>query len=66
MISKVFEFMEQYHMIAENDMVAIGVSSGADSLCLLYLLLEYQKKVNFFPVVVHIGPPLLLCLEVHD
>lgn len=55
MISKVFEFMEQYRMIEENDMVAIGVSSGADSLCLLYLLLEYQKKVNFFPVVVHIN-----------
>lgn len=55
MISKVFAFMEQYHMVEEQDLVVIGVSGGADSLCLLFLLLEYRKQVDFYPVVVHIN-----------
>lgn len=58
MISKVFEFMEQYHMIDEKDLVVLGVSGGADSLCLFSVLLEYRKIVDFFPVVVHVNHQL--------
>ena len=53
MISKVTHLIEQYKMIEENDLVAAGVSGGADSLCLLFMLLEYQKKIPFDIVVVH-------------
>lgn len=42
-------------MISGQDLVAAGVSGGADSLCLLFLLLEYQKKVPFDLVVVHVN-----------
>lgn len=54
MIQKVIAFMEKHNMIAEHDLVAAGVSGGADSLCLLFVLLEYQKKVPFDLVVVHV------------
>lgn len=55
MIQKAISFMEKYNMISENDLVAAGVSGGADSLCLLFVLLEYRKKVPFKLVVVHIN-----------
>ena len=55
MIQKAISFMEKYSMISENDLVAAGVSGGADSLCLLFVLLEYRKKVPFDLVVVHVN-----------
>ena len=39
MISKVTAFIEEYGMIDAHDLVAAGVSGGADSLCLLFVLL---------------------------
>ena len=55
MIQKVFSYMEKYKMITEHDLVAAGVSGGADSLCLLFVLLEYRKRVPFELVVVHVN-----------
>ena len=42
-------------MITKHDLVAAGISGGADSLCLLFVLLEYRKKVPFDLVVVHVN-----------
>lgn len=47
--------MEKYSMISEHDLVAAGISGGADSLCLFWLLLEYRKKIPFDLVVVHVN-----------
>ena len=55
MIQKVISFMEKHKMIEEHDLVAVGVSGGADSLCLLFVLLEYRKRVPFELVVVHVN-----------
>ena len=55
MISKVTALIEEYGMIDAHDLVAAGVSGGADSLCLLFMLLEYRKKVPFDLVVVHVN-----------
>ena len=55
MISKVTAFIDEYSMIKEHDLVAAGVSGGADSLCLLFMLLEYRKKVPFDLIVVHVN-----------
>ena len=55
MLQKAITFMEQYHMLSKQDIVAAGVSGGADSLCLLFVLLEYQKSVPFELVVVHVN-----------
>lgn len=54
MMKKVQEFIREQHMIATGDRVIAGVSGGADSVCLLFQLLEYQKKCEFSLEVVHI------------
>ncbi len=52
---KVFSFMEEHHMLNAHDRVVAGVSGGADSVCLLFVLLEYQRQVPFCLAVVHVN-----------
>lgn len=52
---KVFSFMEEHHMLKPGDHVVVGVSGGADSVCLLFLLSEYAKRVPIQLTVVHIN-----------
>ena len=42
---KVKEYILQHRMIEQGDFVAAGVSGGADSVCLLYLLRRLQKEI---------------------
>lgn len=51
---KFFETVRKYNMINEGDHIILGVSGGADSLCLLFLLIELQKEVSFRITVVHV------------
>ena len=41
-------------MILSKDVVFAGVSGGADSMCLLAVLLAYQRQVDFALHVVHV------------
>ena len=50
---KVFSFIEEHHMLQAGYHVVAGVSGGADSVCLLFVLLQYRKKVPFEISVVH-------------
>lgn len=50
----IFHTIEQYHMIEPGMRVLAGVSGGADSVCLLYVLKEYQKRIPFELRVVHV------------
>lgn len=45
-LSLVRKAVDDYHMIAENDRIAVGISGGKDSLTLLYALKELQR---FYP-----------------
>ena len=54
MQKKIQIFIRQYHMIEENDHVAVGVSGGADSVCLLQLLCELRKSMHFHLTAVHV------------
>ena len=43
MIQKIKNFIQEFHMIEKGDRVVIGVSGGADSMCLLFVLCELRK-----------------------
>lgn len=53
-MQKVFRYMEQYDMIHAGDHIIVGVSGGADSLCLLFVLRDYCRIRPFTMSVVHV------------
>ncbi len=48
-----YNLLEEY--INENDNVIIGVSGGADSMCLLHLLVSLKNHLNFNLTAVHVN-----------
>lgn len=54
MIDRIGSYVKKYHMIEEGDTVFAGVSGGADSVCLLLVLRELQKRIHFDIRAVHI------------
>lgn len=54
MIAKVRRWIEEEKLIQEGDLVLAGVSGGADSVCLLFALLEYRKELAFSLQVLHV------------
>ena len=55
MVKKVEDFIAKHELICENDKVILGLSGGADSVCLFFLLLELRKSRPFELVVVHLN-----------
>ncbi|MCM1241287.1 MAG: tRNA lysidine(34) synthetase TilS, partial [Roseburia sp.] len=51
---KVKKYIAQYQMISEKDVVAAGISGGADSVCLLLMLYELSKELDFRLLAVHV------------
>ena len=52
---KVEEFIRKYHMIEEGDRVIAGVSGGADSVCLLFMLCALRERMKFQILVCHVN-----------
>lgn len=54
MIERIRAYVKKYHMLEQSDRVITGISGGADSVCLLFVLLELQKEIGFEIQAVHI------------
>lgn len=58
MINSVAKTIELHNMLAQGDTVYVGLSGGADSVCLLLCLLELSEKYNIQIKAVHINHQL--------
>ena len=54
MIKQVTEWIKKEVLICEGDTVIVGISGGADSVCLLRVLLELQQTMPFSLSAVHV------------
>jgi tRNA(Ile)-lysidine synthase len=52
---KVFSFIKKHNIFESGDKVVTGVSGGADSVCLLFMLLEFRKRLPISVQVVHVN-----------
>lgn len=55
MINKVRSYIEQHNMLSRGDRIVVGVSGGADSICLYYVLLELSEEYELDLFVVHVN-----------
>jgi len=55
MLRKVCDFIKLNKMIENGDRIVVGVSGGADSVCLLYVLFEICIKYEAKLIVVHVN-----------
>lgn len=56
--SKVVDFIRRYSLIAPEEIVVIGVSGGADSVCLLHVLAKWQKRLRIRLHIAHLNHQL--------
>ncbi len=51
---RVLEYIKLNNMIPRGSSVVVGLSGGPDSVCLLFLLLEYSRILNFSLKAIHV------------
>ena len=50
---KIIEFIEKHRMVAQGETVLAAVSGGADSVCMLHVLLDLSKTLDFSLCAAH-------------
>jgi len=53
-VDAVCKVMRDHHMVENGDRVVVGVSGGADSMCLLFLMSEIREIMGFTLSAVHV------------
>lgn len=54
-LNKVKQNIKKYNMIKEKDIVCVGLSGGADSVCLFFCLYLLQSEFDFKLIAAHIN-----------
>ncbi len=54
MYQRVREYIRRYHMLDKEDRVIAGVSGGADSICLLFMLMKLKEELDLDVLAVHV------------
>lgn len=57
-MKSVEKYIQKTGMIQTNDRVIAGISGGADSVCLFFVLLELKKKMGIEFIAVHVNHQL--------
>lgn len=52
---RVINFVEKHHMLEQKDRIVVGISGGADSVCLFFMLLDIRKQYDLTLYMVHIN-----------
>lgn len=55
MYEKIRAYIKKYKMLEEGDTVIAGISGGADSVCLLYMLLALRQEWKLDVIAVHVN-----------
>ena len=54
-MKKVYDFLLNSIKLNSHDVIVLGVSSGPDSMALLHILIDLQRKIDFKVIVAHIN-----------
>ncbi|MCD7828786.1 MAG: tRNA lysidine(34) synthetase TilS, partial [Clostridiales bacterium] len=52
---KIHSVIDKYNMVSSGDTVILGVSGGADSMCMLSFFNEYSRKKGFNIICAHVN-----------
>lgn len=55
MTDQIEQYMKKWKMLQEGDSFVVGVSGGADSVCLLFVLLDLRERYRLDLQVVHVN-----------
>jgi tRNA(Ile)-lysidine synthase len=56
--SKVIDFIQQYGLVSPEEIVVVGVSGGADSVCMLHVLAKWRKRLRINLHIAHLNHQL--------